>query len=188
MHEIEPYFGWLKYYSGDRDEKSPFFGEEYDQFYYNRQVYEHLAHPQWDSIDSDSLLVKILHVDYEKGYAIIEMFGVWNDLLQNDYKLLSENCLSILVHAGINKVVLIMENILNVYVEEDDYYEALQDELEDGWICLVRAREHVQREFTQFDLDQYFFWSEEIDDLFWRKLKPWELFAVVESRMRPLLR
>lgn len=187
MHHVEPHYLWLKYYDSEADERSPFHGVVHNEFFYDRQVYQYLAHPQWDFIGSEGLLVKIIFADYERGYAVIELFGVWNDLLENDYRLLAENCLTYLIDNGINKIVLICENILNVYLDSEDYYEAIQDELGDGWICLIRAREHVQREMQDFSIDQYFFWSEELDELHWRKLTPWQLIGAVDLKMRKLL-
>lgn len=187
MHQIEPHFGWLKYYQNELDPNSPFQAVEHNEFFFDRQVYDYLAHPLWDSIESESLLVKILFADYQAGFAIVELFGVWNDLLENDYRVLYENCLQFLVEAGITRIVLIAENILNVYVDANDYYEAVQDELEDGWICLLRAREHVLRELEEFDLLGYFYTSMELDDIAWRKLKPWELFRLIDARMQLLL-
>jgi hypothetical protein len=187
MHEIEPYYGWLNYYTNEADDNSPFQDADHNAFSLDKGVYEYLAHPLWDHIDSDGLLLKILYVHYDEGYAIIELFGVWNDLILNDYRLLSENCLTYLIDAGITKFVLIMENVLNIYLDADDYYEALQEELEDGWICLLRPRAHVVAEIEQYDIGRYFFWSEELDALNWRKSKPWELFAIVESKLQKLL-
>ncbi|HHG85044.1 MAG TPA: hypothetical protein ENJ82_09900 [Bacteroidetes bacterium] len=187
MHEVEPFYGWLKYYTSEQDANSPFFEVIHNEFEYDRQVYQYLAHPQWDHIDSESLLVKILYADYENGVAILELFGVWNDLLENDYRLLADNCLSYLIDAGVNRFVLIMENVLNVYVDLDDYYEAIQDELGDGWICLLRAREHVKSEFQEHNIDQYFFWSQALDELLWRKLKPAQLYQKVENKLAKLL-
>ena len=187
MQDIEPFLGWLKYYSNEQDDHSPFQSVTHNAFSFDRNVYEYLAHPLWDDIESDGLLVKILYADYDSGFAFVELFGVWNDLILNDFKLLSENCLTYLVDAGINKIVLIAENVLNIYLDADDYYEAMQEELEDGWMVLLRPREHVVREIEEYGIDQYFFWSEEVDDLNWRKLKPQELFAVIESKMQRLL-
>ncbi len=187
MHEIEPFYGWLGHYENEADENSPFQNAEHSAFVLDKGVYEYLAHPLWDDIGSDGLLVKILYAHYEDGYAIVELFGVWNDLIQNDYRLLAENCLTYLVDAGINKFILVMENILNIYLDADDYYEALQEELEDGWICLLRPRAHVVEEIEQYEIGRYFFWSDELDALNWRKLKPWELYRVVDNKMQLLL-
>lgn len=186
MHEVEPHYGWLKYYSNERDPHSPFQDVVHNELYYDRQVYQYLAHPQWDHIGSEGLLVKILAANYEQGYAIIELFGVWNDLLENDFRLLLENCLEPLMAAGVQHFVLVMENILNIYLDSDDYYEAMQEELGSGWVCLLRAREHVLREIRDHDLDTYFFWSEDLDDLPWRKHSPARLYREVAQRMRLL--
>lgn len=187
MHEIEPFYGWLGLYTNEADPHSPFQDATHDAFTLDKGVYEYLAHPLWDAIESDGLLLKILYADYDRGYAIVELFGVWNDLIQNDYRLLSENCLTYLIDAGIHKFVLIMENVLNIYLDADDYYEALQEELEDGWICLLRPRDHVIAEIEQYEIGHYFFWSEELDNVNWRKMKPWELFALAESKLQKLL-
>lgn len=187
MQDLEPFSGWQRYYDPESDEQSPFFGVEHSLLYYDRQVYEYLAHPLWEDIGSEGLLTKILFVDYEQGYAVLEMFGVWNDLIQNDYKLFAENCLTYLVDAGVNKFILIMENILNIYLDTDDYYEAMQDELEDGWIALIRVRPHVKEEMQNFGIGQYFYWSPMLEELQWRKLKPQQVFALVEAEMGKML-
>lgn len=187
MQDLEPFFGWLKLYDPEADEKSPFYGVEHSQFHFDRGVYEYLAHPLWEDFGSDGLLTKILYADYDEGFAILEMFGVWNDLLQNDYKLLAENCLTVLVDQGIQRFILIMENVLNIYLDADDYYDAMQDELEDGWICTLRTRPHVQTELNQFGIAQYFYYSPALDALHWRKLKPWQLYAEVSDQMRRVL-
>ena len=187
MHTLEPFIGWLAHYDPSADERSPFHGVEHSEFHFDRNVYEYLAHPLWEDFGSEGLLTKVLYANYDEGYAILEMFGVWNDLIQNDFKLFAENCLTYLLDAGVNRFILIMENILNIYVDADDYYEALQDELEDGWIALVRARPHVQEELEQYGISQYFFWSPNLDALFWRKLKPWQLYQAVEDQMGRLL-
>lgn len=187
MHQVEPHFGWLKHYENERDPHSPFRDVEHSEFYFDRQVYDYLAHPLWDTIESEGLLVKILYVHYEQGYAILELFGVWNDLLENDYRLFYENCLQYLIEAGVNRFIFIAENILNIYVDQDDYYDAVLDELDGGWICLLRPRPHVLQEIAEYDLDQYFFHSPELDLLPWRTLKPWVVYQSVADRMRLLL-
>jgi len=183
VHQVEPFYGWEKYYISHLDERSPYYGVEYNQLYYDRQVYQYLAHPQWDEVGSESLLVKILFADYDQGLAIIELFGVWNDLLLNDFRLLLEACLEPLYHEGVSRFVLVMENVLNVYPGSDEYYEAFEEDLEEGWVCMLRAREHVKKEFEKNDLDQYFFWSDQLDAIPWRKQKPHRLVELIETRM-----
>lgn len=187
MHEIEPYYGWLGYYTNEADENSPYQEADHGAYQLEKGVYEYLAHPLWDEFGSDSLLLKILFANYDQGYAIVELFGVWNDLLQNDYRLLAENFLTYMIDAGITRFVFIMENVLNIYLDADDYYEALQDELGDGWICLLRPRDHVVAEIEEYGIGRYFFWSEELNALNWRKLKPWDLYVLVEAKLPKLL-
>lgn len=187
MQDIEPFYGWLGHYQNEQDPYSPFHEVEHNEFFYDRSVYNYLAHPLWDHIESESLLIKILYADYDRGFAVIELFGVWNDLFENDFKLLCENCLDILVDNGINKLIFIAENILSIYVDEDDYYQALHENIEDGWLCLIRPREHVREDLLEYHLDQYFFWSEQLDQIQWRKLKPWQLFLRVEEKMSRIL-
>ena len=187
MHDVEPHYGWLKFYSNEQDPNSPFHEVVHNLFEFDRAVYNYAAHPLWEYIESESLLVKILYANYEQGYAIVEFLGEWNDLFENDYRLLAENCLTYLIDAGINKFVFICENVFHIYLDADDYYEAVQEELEDGWICLLRAREHVQRELREYNIDSYFYWSAELDALPWRKLKPTQLFEIVERTRGRLL-
>ncbi len=188
LHHIEPFYGWLELYNHELDPNSPFHEVEHNQFYFDRSVNNIPAHPLWDHIGSESLLVKILFADYDEQYAIIEFFGEWNDLFENDFKLLAENCLSFLIDAGIRYFVLICENVFHGYFESDDYYEALQDELEgEGWICLMRLRDHIKEDMIQYGLDSYFYWSEPVDQLAWRKLKPNMLYEVIADRIRHTL-
>ncbi len=188
FQDIEPYYGWLGYYSTETDPRSPFAAVEHNLFEYDRYVYTYAAHPLWDSIESESLLVKILYADYGRGYAILELLGEWNDLHENDFRLLCENCLTYLIDGGVRQFILVCENVFNAYPNTDDYYEALLDELGDtGWVCLLRARPHVLEEFVRYGLSPYLYWNPEFDGLRWRKLKPWQLYDVVAEGMQRLL-
>jgi hypothetical protein len=84
MHAIEPHFRWRDYYIASEDKRSPFYGRIYSEFEFTHAIYDHVIHPQWDEIESPTLYIKILYVDYDKGFATIEMIGEWNDLLYND--------------------------------------------------------------------------------------------------------
>lgn len=188
LRDIEPFYGWLHLYSHEMDENSPFYEVEHNLFEYDRQMNRIPVHPLWDSIESESLLVKVLYADYDRKYAIIELFGEWNDLYENDYKLLAENCLTYFIDAGINRFILICENVFHGYYETDDYYEAVQEELGYGWICLLRMRPSVREELEAYQLTSYFFQSEICDELPWRKLRPAQLFDAVNQRIRMTLR
>ena len=181
FENVEPFYGWLHLYNHEVDVRSPFHEVEHSLFEYNRKIYTFNANPLWDEIESESLLVKILYADYERGYTIIELLGEWNDLFENDFKLLCENCLTYMIDSGINKFILICENVFNVYLEHDYYYDAFHDELEDdGWLFLLKARPNVKSDFEQYNISQYFLWNPTIDLLPWRKLKPWALFEAIE--------
>lgn len=188
FQDIEPYYGWLGYYSHETDEHSPFHHVEHNLFTYDRFVYSFAAHPLWDSIESESLLVKILFAHYEDGYAVIELLGEWNDLHENDFRLLCEKCLTFLIDHGIHRFILVCENVFNVYPGADDYYEALTEELgPQGWICLLRARPHVLEEFQRYGLSPYLYWNPSFDELRWRKLKPWQLYGLIQESLLRLL-
>ena len=115
MHSIEPHFSWRDYYIASEDERSPFYGREYSEFEFTHAIYDHLIHPQWDEIESPTLFIKILMVDYEEGYAIIEMLGEWNDLLHNDIMFLKRNIVDVLIQEGINKFIMISENSIRFH-------------------------------------------------------------------------
>jgi hypothetical protein len=187
LRDIEPFFGWLALYSHEHDERSPFHDVEHNLFYYDRSINHIPAHPLWDDFGSESLLLKILFANYDRGYAIVELFGEWNDLYDNDFKLLAENCLTHLIDQGIDKFILICENVFHCYLDADDYYQALSEELEGGWICTLRPRQAVREEMEAYDIAPYFYWSPLLDELPWRRLKPHQLYELVDSRMRKVL-
>ena len=187
LRHIEPFYGWLNYYSHEHDERSPFHDVEHNLFEFDRSINRIPAHPLWDDFGSESLLVKILYADYQRGYAILELFGEWNDLYDNDFKLLAENCLTYLMDHGSSQFVLICENVFHAYFESDDYYQAVQEELEDGWICAIRLRDDVKEEMEHYGLNHYIFWSPVLDEVSWRKLKPPQVYQLVCQRMQFLL-
>ena len=80
MHEIEPYYKWRDDYIAAEDEFSPFYATQYSEFEFDKQIYNYLLHPQWDSFGSNTLYMKVLFVDYERSYCIIEFIGEWNAL------------------------------------------------------------------------------------------------------------
>src|SRR6187402_554257 len=110
MHEIEPFYNWQRYYQAEIDPKSPFFGRSYGNEYENT-IYGYYIDPFWDEIVSETLYCKILIADYDIRYAIIELFGEWNDTLHNDIMFLKRTVIDKLVKQGINQFILIGENI-----------------------------------------------------------------------------
>ena len=69
MHDIEPFWNWRHKYTAEEDDRSPFFGEEHSEFEFTNAVYDHVIHPQWESIGSATLYLKQLYTDYDEGEA-----------------------------------------------------------------------------------------------------------------------
>lgn len=180
MHSLEPYYSWRNLYSSEDDPRSPFFGVEHSEFYFTDKVYDHYIHPQWDSMGSSTLFLKILFVDYDDGYVFIELIGEWNDTLHNDIMYLKREIVDRLTDEGVNKFILIGENVLNFHSSDDCYYEEWFDDIEDGWIAMINFREHVLEEFKAANVDSYFVLGGNINELSWRTYRPLQLFQKVE--------
>jgi hypothetical protein len=183
MHEIEPFYLWRDDYIAAEDERSPFYATEYSEFYYDKQLYNYYIHPQWDCFGSNTLYLKVLFVDYDRHYAIMELMGEWNDAITNDIMLLKREIIEMMMDEGISKFILIGENVLNFHASDDSYYEELFHELDDaeGWIVGINFTPHVIRELRHNNIDYYLNLGGDLDDLHWRKLKPLQFFKQVEQ-------
>ncbi|MFD2597995.1 hypothetical protein ACFSQ3_03440 [Sphingobacterium corticis] len=183
MHEIEPFYNWRDDYIASEDERSPFFGIEYSEFEFDKNVYNFLLHPQWDDFGSNTMYLKILYADYDKRYAIIELIGEWNDAIYNDIMTLKRELIDTLIGEGINQFILIGENVLNFHASDDSYYEEWFQDIEDGWIAGLNFRPHVIEEFVRNQIDYYVSFGEYLDDFPWRTLKPKQLYHHVREHM-----
>lgn len=181
MHDIEPHFTWRQLYTAEEDERSPFYGREYSEFEFTNQVYNYLLHPQWDEFGSTTLFIKILFTDYEEGFTIIEMIGEWNDAINNDIMILKRDIVDLLLHEGVNKFILIGENVLNFHYSDDSYYEEWFEDVEDGWIALLNFRDHVLEEMKRARIDYYLVSGGSLEEIAWRTLTPAELFSSVAT-------
>ena len=181
MHTIEPFDNWMDLYVASEDENSPFFEKEYKENEFSNALYNYYVHPQWDDFGSATLYLKLLMVDYSNQYAIIELFGEWNDCLYNDIKFLKDNVIDILVAYNINKFILIGDNVLNFHYSDDSYYEEWFDDVQDGWIACVNFRKHVISEFEKANIDFYLAFSEKLNHLYWRKTTPADLYTLVSN-------
>lgn len=182
MHEIEPFQNWDKIYNSSEDERSPFFGEEYSG--YENAVYDHLIHPLWDFIGSETLYVKILFTDYEAGFTIVELLGEWNDTLHNDIMHLKRNLIDLQLQEGIKRFVLIGENVLNFHGLEDDYYQEWFEEVEDGWIVVLGFRSFIHEEWIKYRLDYYLNWGGNLEIENWRTLNPLKILEMIDQDLR----
>lgn len=186
MVDIEPFFKWREqFYISEEDNHSPFYGRSYSDFTTENMVYNYYIHPQWDYFGSETLYAKVLFADYEKGSAIIEFIGEWNDAIGNDIMHLKRNLVEALIDNGISKFVLIVENVLNFHGDGDDYYaewaEEVQDSFNGGWIAFLNTYDHVADEMRQTHIDQYAYFGMAYNGLSWRQQTPQNVVKGVEA-------
>lgn len=181
MQDIEPYYSWRHLYTASEDDRSPFYDRSYNEFEYDKQIYNFYIHPQWDDIGSETLFIKILFVNYDVGFAIIELLGEWNDCINNDVMVLKREIIDLLVAEGINKYILIGENVLNFHASDESYYEEWNEDVEDGWIAFLNFRKHVLTEFQRSNIDYYILLGGTINEVSWRTYEPNELFEKIDS-------
>jgi len=181
MHKIEPFHRWLSEYDVSSDERSPFFGKEYNYDLYTNTIYGYYIDPGWDFIGSETLYIKILYADYERGFVIMEMIGEWNDALHNDIMHLKRNIVDQLQKVGITQFILIGENVMNFHGSDDCYYEEWFENVEDGWIALVGFRDFVLAEMTEYNIDSYLNYGGNLQIDNWRTLKPQVFHKLVDG-------
>ncbi len=181
MHDIQPYPNWLPLYDPALDERSPFHGKEYNYDVYSETIYGYYIDPAWDFMGSETLYIKLLFVDYKKGFAIIEFIGEWNDAINNDIMHLKRNIIELLAAEGINKYILIGENILNFHGSDDSYYEEWFDDVEGGWIAAVSFPEFIRTEFQKYKVDHYINMGGTLEIEKWRTLQPQVFFELVSQ-------
>lgn len=187
MHAIEPFYNWRHDYISSEDERSPFYETEYNEFEFDKQIYNYLLHPQWDDFGSQTLYLKILFVDYEDGYAVLEFIGEWNDAIYNDIMLLKREVIDLMISEGITKFILIGENVLNFHASDDSYYEEWFQDIEEGWIAALHFRAHVVEEFKTANIDYYLNFGGLLEEIPWRTLKPKQLYHHINTYLHKRL-
>lgn len=183
MHDIEPYFKWRDKYIASEDKRSPFYGRTYSEFQFTQKVYNYYIHPQWDAFGSPTLYLKILFTDYDEGYTIIELIGEWNDCLTNDVMYLKREVVDLLTPHGINKYVLICDNVLNFHGSDDCYYEEWYDDIKDagGWIVFLNTLDHVEDEMQSMMIQNYAHFGDYFNGVNWRPLTPKAIHFAIEE-------
>jgi hypothetical protein len=186
MHNLEPFYNWRHIYVSEEDQYSPFFDREYSEFEFTHTVYNYYIHPQWDDFGSRTLYLKVLLADYEEKYAIIELMGEWNDAVENDIMELKREVLEKFMYEGINKIILIGENVLNFHSSDSEYYKELYEETMDegGWVVCLNMPEQSQYDFRKAHLDRY---VELIELDNWRTYKPFHLFKKIDEEQKARL-
>lgn len=182
MHEIEPFYNWRHLYIAEEDELSPFFGAEHSEFEYSNTVYNYYIHPQWDEFGSRTLYMKVLFVDYDLNFAIIELIGEWNDAVENDIMQLKRSVIDRMMAQKISKFILIVENVLNFHSGDTDYYEEWNEDINEngGWIVFVNPPRHTLQEMEQGRLVRY---TRVIESPRWRTFQPGDFFQSVDNSM-----
>ena len=179
MHTLEPFYQWLHIYKSEDDSRSPFYKQHHSELYYTNTIYGHYIHPQWDNCGTETLYLKVLNADYDRGYIILELIGEWNDCINNDIMFLKRDVIDIFVNEGITKFIILGEYILNFHASGDEYYEEWFQDVEDGWIAFVNFREHVLDEFSKYKIDYFVNYGGELDALDWRKGTPISIYKTV---------
>ncbi len=182
MHYLEPFFNWQYLYNSEADKQSPFFGVVHSEFEFSQTVYNYYIHPQWDNFGSNTLYLRVIYMDYELHFAIIEMIGEWNDAIENDIMQFKREVIDKLAEQGITKYILITENILNFHSGDKDYYEEWFEETSDqnGWIVAVNMPEQSQYDFKKRKLNYYIELMELPD---WRTFKPYHLYKKIDEML-----
>lgn len=148
---------------------------------YSEAIYGYYIDPAWDYFGSETLYLKVLFVDYDLRYAVIEFIGEWNDTLYNDIMTLKRNFLELLLNEGINKFILIGESIFNFHGSDDSYYEEWFDEVEEGWIAAVNLPDFVQEELRKYHIDSYINIGGTLQIDNWRTLQPNRFFELIDK-------
>lgn len=183
MHEIEPFYNWEKYYNSSDDERSPLYNASYNIQEYTNAIYGYYIHPFWDYIGSETLYLKILYTDYHQGFTVMELIGEWNDTLHNDIMHLKRNVVDHLIRQGINKFILIGENVFNFHGSDDCYYEEWFEEIEDGWLVAVNFRDFVQEELQKYNIDSYINFGGGLDIENWRTMNPKAFLRLINENI-----
>jgi hypothetical protein len=186
LQDIEPYYNWRHLYTAEEDEHSPFYGRVYSEFEFTNTIYNYYIHPQWDEFGSRTLYMKILIVDYDLNFAIIELIGEWNDAIENDIMTLRREVTDKLYSQGITKYIFFAENVLNFHSSDDSYYENWREELEEegGWVVIANMPEQSQYDFKRARLTNYI---RLLDFPQWRTHKPELVFQQIDNAMMRLL-
>ena len=183
MHIIEPFFLWRDEYMAEDDPGSPFYGTSYNETSYVNKVYNYYIHPQWHDFGSNTLYLKVLYVDYDAQYAIIEFIGEWNDAIENDIMYLKREVIDSMIRNGIYRFILLCEHVFNYHSDDDSYYEEWWEDIRDdeGWICMVNTFDHVVEELRGAKLHHFMHFGKALNHASWRKLKPADLHDLLDA-------
>ena len=104
------------------------------------------------------------------------MIGEWNDAINNDIMTIKRDLIDLMIQHGIDKYILIGENVLNFHASDDCYYQEWFDDTEEGWIVALNFRDYIKEEFNKNSIDYYLVFGGELDEMLWRIHSPNELY------------
>jgi hypothetical protein len=87
----------------------------------------------------------------------------------------------VLLQKGVNKFILIGENIMNFHGSDDSYYEEWFEEVEDGWIAAVSFPVFIQDEFKKYQIDRYINMGGTLQVERWRTLQPLHFYEGINN-------
>jgi hypothetical protein len=96
---------------------------------------------------------------------------------------LKRNIADALIEKGINKFILIGENIMNFHASDNDYYQEWFDDIEDGWIACINFRDHVIDEIMRSHIDYFLALGGVLNQVVWRSNTPAQVYEKVNSLM-----
>ena len=127
--------------------------------------------------------MKILYANYDLGFCVLEFLGEWNDCIENTISILKRNIVDLLIQEGINKFLVLGENVLNYHPSDDLYYEEWADETALGWIVGLNFREHIQQEMSSSGVSRYLRLYPELQEMNWRKYRPDQLLDLIQAAL-----
>ncbi len=137
------------------------------------------------SMGSETLYFKILYVNESLEFSVIELIGEWNDVIGNDVMWMKRELIDPLLARGIDKFILLGENVLNYHGDEDAYYEEWSEECSQGWVIGMGFRSHILEEWERLGLLRYMYFGDDWTDCMWRTRHPLQLYWAVSARLFP---
>ena len=127
--------------------------------------------------------MKLIFVDYEEKYAIMEFLGEWNDCVTNDIMYLKRDIIDPLISKGISKFVLICENVLNFHGSDYCYYEEWREDIAGrrGYVAMINMLQHVEEEMRMTRINDFAYLGGPLNEIRWRGAKPRNLLALIDQ-------
>lgn len=98
---------------------------------------------------------------------------------------LKRDVADVLIEKGINKFILLCDNVLNFHGSDDCYYEEWWDDIKDagGWVCMVNSFDHVATEMKRTRLQYYTHFGAVFNDVNWHNKLPEMVFQEITGRL-----